>query len=906
MQQRGIVDVLRKGIKHGDTAVMLYFKQPASQDNPKAIQQYTQNLFSVTRQLRYSKDGTQSLDLAIFLNGLPIITFELKNSLTKQTVKDAIEQYQTDRDPKEALFGFARCLVHFAADDTQVFMATHLRGAQTNFLPFNKGHGDGAGNPVNPHGLKTDYLWKQILAKDSLAGILERYAQVIEEQDENGKTKRRLIFPRYHQLDLVRTLLADVKVHGAGRRYLVQHSAGSGKSNSITWLAHQLVELTDAGGENPIFDSVIVVTDRRALDKSIRDNIKQFAHVAGVVEAITEGSKQLKKALEENKKIIITTVQKFPFIVDEIGDLPGHRFAILIDEAHSSQSGDTAAKMNMALAEKKSAYGDAETTEDKINALITSRKMLSNASYFAFTATPKNKTLETFGIKGEDGKFHAHHLYSMRQAIEERFILDVLQNYTTYNSYYKLLKKAENDPEFDKARAQKKLKKYVESHAAAIRQKAEVMVDHFQGEVLAKKKIGGEAKAMIVTNGIVSAIRYKQAVDAYLKEIKSPFKAIVAFSGSKEVDGETYDEYKMNDFPSKDIPEEFNKSASRFLIVAEKYQTGFDQPLLHTMYVDKPLADVQAVQTLSRLNRCYPGKTDTFVLDFVNSADAVKEAFDPFYQTTILSEETDLNRLNDLQDKLDAFQVHNEAQVLAVMENFLGGASREQLDPILDACAGVFLNDLSADKQIEFKSAAKSFIRTYQFLASILPFSNTYWESLNTFLKFLSAKLPTPDDADLSAGVLENVDIDSYRTEKQATIKIQLEGGIELDPTPADPGGGPPESEIDVLSNILRSFNERYGTDWTDDDRIKQFLFQDLPHAVNQDEDYQNAKQFQDRKTAKIVHDKKVVDKFQDFIFDHTEIYKKFTNEPEFKAWLCNTLFELDYDKLIPNPTAGK
>lgn len=902
VQQRGIVDVLRRGVKHGDTALTLFYKQPASEDNPKAAEQYQANIFSVTRQLHYSKDNKQlSLDLAVFLNGLPLLTFELKNSLTKQTVKDAMQQYRHDRSPGEPLFGFARCLLHLAGDDAQVYMTTHLRGPQTDFLPFNKGDEGGAGNPVNPHGLKTDYLWKRVLTKDSLAGVLEKFAQVIEIKGEDGKTKQRLIFPRYHQLDLVRLLLTDAKAHGAGRRYLVQHSAGSGKSNSITWLAHQLVELTDAKNEKPVFDSVIVVTDRRVLDKQIRDNIKQFAHVAGVVEAITEGSKQLKKALEDNKKIIITTVQKFPFIVGEIGDLPGHRFAIVIDEAHSSQSGDTAAKMNMALAQKKGtepAEGEEETTEDKINALIAGRKMLPNASYFAFTATPKNKTLETFGVRGEDGKFHAHHVYSMRQAIEEGFILDVLQNYTTYNSYYKLLKKVQDDPEFDKARAQKKLKKYVEGHAAAIRQKAEVMVDHFTDEVLAKKKISGAAKAMIVTGGIVSAIRYKQAVDTYLKEIKSPFKAIVAFSGAKDVDGETYDEFTMNGFPSGDIPDEFNKSANRFLIVAEKYQTGFDQPLLHTMYVDKPLADVQAVQTLSRLNRCCPGKTDTFVLDFVNSADAVKEAFDPFYKATILSEETDLNRLNDLQDKLDAFQVYNEAQVMAVMERFLAGASREGLDPLLDACAAVFRDDLSTDGQIEFKSGAKSFVRTYQFLASILPFSNTYWESLNTFLKFLSAKLPTPDDADLSAGVLEGIDMDSYRTEKQATIKIQLEGGVELEPTPADPGGGPPEPEIDVLSNILRSFNERYGTDWTDNDKLKRFLFQDLPEAVSGDEEYQNAKNFSDRQNAKITHEKKVIDKFQEIVFDQTELYKKFTDDPEFKRWLCNTLFELDYDAL--------
>lgn len=896
--QRGIADVLRKGIKHGEATVSLYFKQPASHDNPKAAQRYAQNIFTVTRQLHFSKDNAQqSIDIVLFLNGLPLITLELKNTLTHQTAKDAMAQYRHDRSPHEPLFGFARCLLHLAADDTQVYMATHLRGQATEFLPFNQGDNGGAGNPVNPHGIKTDYLWKRILAKDSLANILEKYAQVTK---PNDKARRKLVFPRYHQLDLVRTLLADAKAHGAGRRYLVQHSAGSGKSNSITWLAHQLVELTDAQDQAPVFDSVIVVTDRRSLDKQIRDNIQEFAHVAGVVEAITEGSKQLKQALENSKKIIITTVQKFPFIVNEVGDLPGYKFAILIDEAHSSQSGDTAAKMNMALAEGKAAYGEGDTLEDRINDIVDKRKMLPNASYFAFTATPKNKTLETFGVRCEDGKFHAHHVYSMKQAIEEEFILDVLQNYTPYQSYYKLLKKVQDDPSFDKTRAQQKLKAYVEGHPAAIRQKAEIMAGHFRDEVWAKKKIGGEAKAMIVTNGIVSAIRYKQALDAYLSQTQAPYKAIVAFSGTKDVDGHAYDEYAMNGFPSADIPSQFQKSEYRFLIVAEKYQTGFDQPLLHTMYVDKPLADVQAVQTLSRLNRACPGKTDTFVLDFVNSADAIKDAFDPFYQTALLSEETDLNRLNDLQDKLDNLHVYTEVQVMEMMNQFLNGASREQLDPLLDACVSVFKQDLSTDKQIEFQSAAKSFIRTYQFLASILPFRNPYWESLSTFLKFLSAKLPAPDDADLSAGVLQSIDMDSYRTEKQATLSIILQGGVELQPAPASPGSGFPLAEIDVLSNIVRIFNERYGTDWTADDKRSRFLFQDLPEAVSRDEDYQNVKTARDRQNAKITYEKKVISQFQAIIRDHTDLYKKFTDDREFKQWLCTTLFERDYDSATP------
>ena len=503
-------------------------------------------------------------------------------------------------------------------------MTTDLKGKQTTFLPFNKGFNHGAGNPVNEGGLKTDYLWKAILSKDSLSNIIEKYAQIVSETDENGMVKRKLVFPRYHQLDLVRKLLADAKARGIGQRYLIQHSAGSGKSHSITWLSHQLVELTNATNETPVLDSVIVVTDRRALDKQIRDNIKQFAQVKGVVEAITEGSRQLKDALRDGKKIIITTIQKFPFIVNEIGEFKASRFAIVIDEAHSSQSGHSAGAMNVALS--GIAEGEEETIEDMINRIIESRRMLTNASYFAFTATPKNKTLETFGIKNpQDGKFYPCHIYSMKQAIEEEFILDVLQNYTTLNSYYKLLKRIEDDPQFDTKRAQKKLRKFVESHEYAIRQKAEIMIDHFIDEVIKKRKINGQAKAMVVTNSIVAAIRYRLAFDAYLKEIRSPFKAIVAFSGSKEYSGKNYDEASMNGFPSADIPKEFKKNKNRFLIVAEKFQTGFDEPLLHTMYVDKPLSDIKAVQTLSRLNRAYkPYKQDTFVLDFVNDRDQIQ------------------------------------------------------------------------------------------------------------------------------------------------------------------------------------------------------------------------------------------------------------------------------------------
>lgn len=903
IKEVGIIDVLRNGVKERDVTVMLYYPKPASSYNPAAARLYAANLFTVTRQLRFSSDHRRlALDIVIFLNGLPIITFELKNNLTKQNVKDAIRQYQTDRDPREPLFGFARCLVHFAVDDQLVYMTTHLRGSETTFLPFNKGDRGGAGNPINPHGLKTDYLWKHILAKDSLSNIVEKFAQIVEEVDEDtGRKTKKLIFPRYHQLDVVRDLLAAARSDSVGHRYLIQHSAGSGKSNSISWLAHQLVELTDLTETRPVFDSIVVVTDRRVLDRQLRDTVKQFAHVHGVVEAITEGSGQLRRALEEGKKIIITTIQKFPFVVKDIQALGDQRFAILIDEAHSSQSGRSAAAMNIALGGQDEF--EEETDEDIINRIIEEQRLLANASYFAFTATPKNKTLELFGAQNPaDGKFYPFHSYSMKQAIEEGFILDVLQHYTTYTSYYKLLKTIEDDPQFDRKRAQRKLKKYVEGHPAAIRQKSEIMIDHFLDDVIRARKIGGQAKAMVVTGSILNAIRYKQAFDAYLREINSPYKAIVAFTGSKEVDGVTYDEAKMNGFPSADIPKEFKKSQYRFLIVAEKFQTGFDQPLLHSMYVDKVLTEVKAVQTLSRLNRAHPGKTDTFVLDFVNSADAIKTAFEPFYQTTILSEATDVNRLNDLQDKLDAFQVYSREQVEQLMALYVKGAPRDQLDPILDRCVETYKYDLDTDRQIDFKAQAKTFVRTYQFLVLILPFNNPYWESLKTFLRLLLPKLPAPDDEDLAKGVLGSVDMDSYRIEQEATVAIKLKGGEELSPTPPRPRAQHERPEMDYLSNIVREFNERFGNiEWKDDDRLRRTI-QEIHEAVSQDEEYLNAKRSGDRQNAQITHERKVVDRVQDIIFDYTEFYRWFTDNPEVRKWLCDILFKMDYDRPAPVP----
>ncbi|MGV8134708.1 MAG: type I restriction endonuclease subunit R [Mangrovibacterium sp.] len=715
IQKLGIIEVLRKGVKHFDKTVNLFYSAPASNYNTKAQKKYQANIFSVTQELVYSADNANRLDLTIFLNGLPIITCELKNPLSGQTVYTGIRQYQNDRDSKEKLFSFARCMAHFAVDTELVFMTTQLNGKKTFFLPFNKGLNNGkpyasfgAGNPVNPNGLKTHYLWEEVLTKQSLANIIDKFAQIAEETDEDTqKVKRSMVFPRYHQLTAVRQILAHAKANGVDQKYLIQHSAGSGKSKSITWLAHQLHGLFDTSGEHHLFDSVIVITDRIVLDKQLSDDIKQFAPQRGIVEHITGegGSKtnQLKEALANRKKVIVCTIQTFPFLLDEMADMPALNFGIIIDEAHSSQSGQTASKMNAVLADKHEdeKEGDEKTLEDKINELIESRKMIRNGSYFAFTATPKNKTLETFGVQSaetymddngeEKHKFYAFHVYSMKQAIEEEFIHDVLKNYTTYNSYYKLIKSVEENPEFDVRQAQKKLRAYVEGHEFAIGEKSKIMIDHFHRDV--KGLINGEAKAMVVTKSILSAIKYKLAFDEYLKEIKSPWKAIVAFSGKKTYNGIEYDEVSMNNFKTlkTNIPKNFKRKEYRFLIVADKYQTGFDEPLLHNMYVDKKLADVQAVQTLSRLNRaCKPHKKDTFVLDFFNKAEDIQIAFKPYYTATILSEETNPNKLNDLVDSLEQFEVYSNYEVDDFFVKYLEHEDRTKLDPIIDRSAAYF------------------------------------------------------------------------------------------------------------------------------------------------------------------------------------------------------------------------
>ena len=896
--KRGIIDVLRNGIKVYPANLIMFYLTP-TENNTKAKEMFEKNIFSVTRQLMYSNDSTRlALDMCVFINGLPVITFELKNQLTKQDVDDAVEQYKTDRDPRELLFQFKRCMVHFAVDDARIKFCTKLDGKSSWFLPFDKGYNDGAGNPPNPNGIMTDYLWKDILTKTKLSRIIENYAQVVVEEDPETKKKSvKQIFPRFHQLDCVESLLADVKTNGVGKRYLIQHSAGSGKSNSIAWLAHQLIGLEQDG--HPMIDSVLVVTDRRILDKQIRDNIKQFMQVANTV-AWAEHSGDLRKAIQDGKRIIITTIEKFPYVVPDIG--ASHKmnhFAVIIDEAHSGQSGRNSAQMNLALSGLASE--DEMDNEDKINAMMEGRKLLTNASYFAFTATPKNKTLETFGVAyeaGDDVKHRPYHVYTMKQAIQEGFILDVLKYYTPIASYYKLMKTVQDDPMFDKKRAQKKLRAFVESDSYTIAQKAEMMVAHFHEQVISKGKIGGQARAMVVTSSIPRCIEYYYAINKCLAARHSPYKAIVAFSGEHKYQGQEppLTSAAMNGFPDAKIPATLKADPYRLLVVADMFQTGFDEPLLHTMYVDKMLYDIKAVQTLSRLNRCHPAKHDTFVLDFANKPAMIEEAFSRYYRTTLLSGETDPNKLYDLIAMMEEYQVYSDEHVMKLVDLYLNGAERDRLDPILDACAAVY-KDLDTEDQIKFKSAAKSFCRTYGFLGAILPYGNAEWERLSIFMNLLIPKLPSPRDDDFSEGILDMIDLDSYRLEAQESMSIKLEDSdTEVPPVPAGKSGHIVNPEMDLLSVILNDFNDMFGNiDWKEPDNVRRQIIA-IPEMVAKDERYQNAMKNSDRQNARMESERALQQVIFSVMADNMELFKQFQDNPSFKKWLSDMVFNMTYE----------
>ena len=901
----GVIELLRKGFRYKHLVFDLFYVVP-TEGNKIAEELYNNNIFSVTRQLMYSKANQRlALDMVIFLNGLPIITFELKNQLTKQNVNDAVYQYKTDRLSSELLFSFKRCIVHFAVDDNEVKMCTELCGEKSWFLPFNKGYNDGAGNPPNPNGIKTDYLWKQILTKSELSNIIENFTQVIVEEDEDTKVKTyKQIFPRYHQLQVVEALLFDAQKSGVGQKYLIQHSAGSGKSNSIAWLAHQLVTLKDTNGD--IFDTVIIVTDRINLDKQIKNTIRQFMQVSSTV-GWAKDSAELKNLLEEGKKIIITIVHKFQFIMDDIATLhKNNRFAIVIDEAHSSQNGSLSAKMNIVLS--GNTYDDNDVLEDKINAIIEGKKMARNASYFAFTATPKNKTLEMFGIHMTDAdgkpimngdgsvKSRPHYVYTMKQAIEEGFIMDVLRHYTPIQSFYHIAKTVEDDPMFDKKRAQRLLRYYVESNEYAISQKAEIIVEHFHTEVISKGKISGRARAMVITSSIHRAIEYYVAINKALYARKSSIKSIIAFSGDTEYGGKTVNEVSLNGFPSAKIEKMFKQDPYRILIVANKFQTGFDEPLLHTMYVDKGLADIKAVQTLSRLNRSRADKIDTFILDFVNDPEIIKQAFERYYKTTILSGQTDPNKLNDLISTLESLQVYTKEQVNHFVALYLSNSSRDTLDPILDVCVENY-KSLEVEEQIEFKSCAKTFVRTYNFLSAILPYGSVEWEKLSIFLNLLVAKLPSPQGDDLTEGILESVDLESYRAVALETMSIALaDEDVEIDPIPVSTDIGIPVPELDLLSSILATFHDMWGDiGWTDEDRVRKQVA-DLPDIVKNDETYQDAMKNSDAQNARVESDRATWAAILATMSSGVELFKAVNDNQSLRKWIMDMVFNLTYD----------
>lgn len=894
--KRGVIDVIRKGYNYNTTHFDMYYPFP-SELSESGQSYYDQNIFSVTRQVHFSVANPDlSIDMVIFINGMPVITIELKNHYTGQTVLNAVAQYSNpnERNPKELLLQPRRCAVHFAVDDDNIRMCTELKGKESWFLPFDKGVDGGAGNPVNPGGPRSAYLWDYVLTKQTLSYIVENLAQVAKFTDEKGRVvKESVVWPRYHQLDAVRYLVQETKSHELGQKFLIQHSAGSGKSNTITWLAFMLAQ--QLRGTEKLMDSIIVVTDRVNLDKQIRNNINAYNQLGNIV-GWADSSETLRKELTAGKRIIITIVHKFPFILKEIGTaLADRRFAIIIDEAHSSQSGSLSAKMNMAIAGVD--VENEEDFEDILNKTIEGRKMVKNANYYAFTATPKNKTLEMFGkkIPQPDGKpkFEPHHNYTMRQAIQEGFILDVLKNYTPYQSYYKvveseIIRKRKENPEFDRDQAQKKIRWYVESRPETVEKKAAIIVNHFINNVINKNKVGGQARAMVVTAGIERAIDYYYAISKQLQDMRSPYKAVVAFSGKKMYHGKEESEASINKFPSADIEKNMKVDPYRILVVADKFQTGYDEPLLHTMYVDKGLTDIKAVQTLSRLNRCHPKKKDTFILDFANDPEDIKESFQRYYKMTTLAGETDPNKLNDLIFELDEFNIYTQAEIDLYCRKYLGSSPREELDPIIDTCVERFKNDLQEEQQIACKSAMKNFVRIYTFLAAIMPFGSEDWEKRWTFYKYLVTKLPKLKREDFTEGLLESIDFDQLRIVEQEAAKISLENeNAEIAPVPTGNGAvGKKEPDLVKLSDILEEFNQRYGgVDWEYPDKVKKDI-DELPKELAENESFANAVLHADESTVQIEGN----DALQQIIVKNmaarSELFRIFLENQEFQNFL--------------------
>jgi type I restriction enzyme R subunit len=919
MDSQGSLAVIRHGFKCFGKLIRIAYFAPAHSMNPDTERLYAANRLTVTRQVHYSTKNENSIDVVLSLNGIPVVTAELKNPMSGQNVGHARQQYRNDRDPRERIFEFKkRSLVHFAVDPDEVYMTTRLDGKKTFFLPFNLGDGTGAGNPENPDGYRTAYLWEQVWQRDSLLDILARFIHLqVEEKKVGGKKIRKetMIFPRYHQLDSVRKLEADAKMSGVGKNYLIQHSAGSGKSNSIGWLAHRLASLHNDRDEK-VFDSVIVITDRIVLDRQLQDTIYQFEHKQGVVQKIDEHSTQLAEALTTGTPIIITTLQKFPFVTEKVGSLPDRRYAVIVDEAHSSQSGETATELKGVLAansikEKAKEQAEAEGLadhEEEILKTMLKRGRQPNISFFAFTATPKYKTLEVFGTTGTDGKPQPFHLYSMRQAIEEGFILDVLKNYTTYRTYYKLIKSIEDDPEVDKRKAAQALARFMSLHPHNIAQKTEVMLEHFR--TFTRHKIGGRAKAMVATSSRLHAVRYKQEFDKQIREKGyADIKTLVAFSGTVEdpdAAGVSYTEPDMNrdangkPLPEKQLPEKFATDEYSLLIVAEKYQTGFDQPLLHTMYVDKRLAGIQAVQTLSRLNRTCSGKEDTFVLDFVNKPDEIYEAFKPYYEVTHVGEEADPRQLYDLQAKLDERHVYHREEVGEFCKIFFKAkavqtpSDHAKINAIIDPAVSRF-NALDEEEREEFRGLLITFRSLYSFLSQVIPYQDSDLEKLYTYARFLLSKLPrraTGPKYDFD----DEVTLKFYRLQKISEGTIQLEpgeGGEVKGPTAVGTGRGEgPQVELSTLIDLI---NERFGTDFTPADEL---FFNQIREEAIADENLRQAAQANTIENFRFVFDKALEGLFIDRMEQNEELFAKFMNDKDFQKIVTEHLLREVYSEI--------
>jgi len=914
MDLRGSLDVIRNGFIDYGVRFKLAFFKPESGLNPETQILYNKNNLKVYRQIYFSTQNKNSVDLVISLNGIPVATMELKNHFTGQTAENARIQYATTRDNRELLFAFKkRTLVHFAVDPDEVFMATKLDGNKTYWLPFNKGNNKGKGNPPNPDGYKTDYLWNEILQKDSWLDIVQRFVHLqIEEIEIDGKTfkKEKLIFPRYHQLDVVRKITADSKITGSGKNYLVQHSAGSGKSNSIAWLAYRLSSLHDKD-DNRVFDSVIVVTDRRVLDQQLQNTIYQFEHKTGVVQKIDKDANQLAYAISTGSHIIITTLQKFPFVIDKVGDLPDRKYAVIIDEAHSSQGGEAHKKMKEVLSsadndpeiEETEDYSAEDFIREQVEKSAAARGKQKNISFFAFTATPKYKTLAIFGEKDIEGKPQPFHLYSMRQAIEEGFILDVLENYTNYELYFKLSKAIEDDPTLNKKKATKAIGHFVNFHPHNLAQKTEIVIEHFRQVV--SKKIGGRAKAMFVTSSRKLAKRYFEEFNKYIKEndYSKELRVLVAFSGYVIDDNypDGVSEPQLTGYGEKELPRIFEKNEYRILIVADKYQTGFDQPMLHTMYVDKKLSGVKAVQTLSRLNRTAPGKEDTFILDFVNDRKTIFESFQPYYERTIVADEPEINHLFDLKLKLDEKQIFWQSEIEAFANIYfrptgkLTTNDQAHLYSFIDPAIDRFKAIETEDEKDDFKKSLRTWTNLYAFLSQIMPFVEPDFEKFYAYAKLLQTKLPKRELSE-NLQLSDEIAMEYYRLQKVKEGSIDLIKGEdgELDGL-SEAGIKRAKEEKAPLSEIIDLLNERFGTEFEEADRL---FFEQIETELVQDEKLQTQAKANKIDTFKFAFEDIFVNKLIERMEQNQDIFDKIIENKSFGNLVKEIMMKKVYAKI--------